>query len=230
MTWTLMAELAELTQSSSAESGLQAVGVLDRDESLRELIVYQDWTRAGAEMYTYVFGVIGGSGTTRKLILKAFVPAPGTVGVREGLTELLRRRATLAQFGVAVPRLFGSSGGTICEEFIPYGLWDRLPSLSTDPVRATDVLQSLFKIAFVIDMLQFAPIDPFTDLRTDDRYVYVIDFGQDLGPEGIGKSNYSITEELRERLHGLGLFAGEFILDAERRGRSSLGPGSTGTN
>lgn len=225
MGWTLRAELAELTQSSDAESGLQSVGVLNHDERLQDLVVYEDWTRSGAEMYTYVFGVIGSSGTNRKLILKAFVPPPGSVGVREGLTELLRRRARLAQFGVAVPRLVGSSGGTICEDYIPYGLWDRLPMLSVEPDRAANVLQSLFKIAFVVDTLQFAPLDPFKDLRTDDRHAYVIDFGQDLGPEGIGASNYSITEELREKLLRLDVFTRQFVLDAERRGRSSLGPG-----
>lgn len=222
--WSLESELAELLREDDYVSGLQRAGVLRKGERVQKLVPDGEWVPGGGETYIFPFSVYGESGTFRKLILKAFTPAPGTVSVRDGLQNMLARREELRRFGVAVPQLLGSSGGTWCEDFIPHDLWTRISSPNFDSSHVDKLLSSLFRVAFAMDVLLFAPIDPFRDLRTDDIHAYMIDFGSDLGPPRVAKSNMYITEELEAKLLRLGAFPPDKVMKAKFRGRASIPP------
>jgi hypothetical protein len=49
----------------------------------------------------------------------------------------------------------------------------------------------LAELAGILVRLGFSPINPFTDLRSRGSDVVMIDFGEDLGPEGRGSSGRS---------------------------------------
>ena len=57
--------------------------------------------------------------------------------------------------------------------------------LRRQPANSRDLTNQVFALAGVMDRHGFAPVSAFNSLRTDGESVYIVDFGQDLGPPGI---------------------------------------------
>lgn len=183
--WSLERELCKAAGVDSIGPALIELGVLGRGERLEEWREITTWQRSGAESYLYRFEVVASSGRSISLLLKAFVPFPGPVSLEEGLEELLRRRRILADRGINVPRAYYSGNGLIVEDFIPYALSDIIERLTQERASYVRMLAHLLFYAAVLDELGFVPVEAFDDLRCDGRRVYVVDFGEDLGPPNL---------------------------------------------
>ncbi len=70
----------------------------------------------------------------------------------------------------------------VVEQYIEEKLAQRLRLRPANSVELTD---QVFALAGVMDRLGFSPVSAFDRLRTDGESVYIVDFGQDLGPPGI---------------------------------------------
>ena len=180
--WSIAKELCMASGADSLEEALYRLGVLPRHERFRNYVVHQDWRRGGAETYIYHFEVIASSGRSVPLLLKAFTPSTIIGTIDEGLQQLIQRRRLLATNGIAVPVLYYVGRGVVLEQYIPFSLKERLELIARTESMLFAVLVQLFDLAETLDELGFAPIAPFDDLRIDNDRVYVIDFGEDLGP------------------------------------------------
>ena len=69
----------------------------------------------------------------------------------------------------------------LIEEVIPHSLKMYLKKESLDEI----LIDELFDYSYALFRLGFDPIDPFSDLMTDGKHIYVVDFGEDLGPYGL---------------------------------------------
>ena len=59
------------------------------------------------------------------------------------------------------------------------------PWLRRQPGNSRELTDQVFALAAVMDRLGFSPLSAFNRLRTDGESVYIVDFGQDLGPPGV---------------------------------------------
>lgn len=192
--WTLETELCKLTRCDSVEGALRELSILGNGERIASLH-YTDWRRGGNETYICPFELATESGARRSLMLKAHVPFPGPRSVPESLDEMIRRRHLLAKHGANTPRLYYAGDGVVIEEFVPYALAERWGGMSSAPETLQSVTVQLFRLAFCLDELGFAPIGVFDDLRLDhSQRVHVIDFGQDLGPPFV-RPNRALNEQ-----------------------------------
>lgn len=148
----------------------------------------RDWHRGGAETYILDFAVNGDSqeGTfSSRLIAKACVKMLATVTTE----EWIRRRTALSNEGVATPTLHAMAKATILEEHIPYELGEAFARADegTQFTLASEVVK-LHETAYG---LGFSPL-VIGDLRSRGSDVVMIDFGEDLGGEGLGSKNRKV--------------------------------------
>lgn len=203
--WSLEGELRSAAQAPDVHTALRELGVLTLEEEIEDIVPLGDWQRGGAETYIYRFDVLALPPRTIRLILKALVPHPAAETVGAAIRSRVQRRALLAGEGVKVPRLYFAGHGSMLEEFIPHNLvecFKRWEWESSDHRRfGVDLLVELYIYANALDRLGFAPIAPFVDLRTDGRSVFVIDYGQDLGPAFVATvRNAACWESVRDFL------------------------------
>lgn len=204
--WTLEAELKSLAGASDLADALSTLGLADPGQDQCHLETTTDWYRSGAETYLLRFSVRASHGEPREYVLKACVGFSPAQPISSVLDEWISRRRLIEAAGVAVPRLIGHGKGLIVEEYIPHALSELLAKTSPD----RGLLLSLAQFAGVLSAYAFQPIGPFVDLRSRGVDVSPVDFGQDLGPPGVGhRDSTRVLDEL-----GAFLRSNSLVLDA----------------
>ena len=199
--WSLEGELRKAAGADNVESALRALNLLPTNQQLAGITLVADWTRGGAESYIFRFDVRMVSGLTVPAIIKAHTPPIGPQSIEKSLSEMLRRRHLLADAGLRVPSLYYSGNGIIIEQYIPLAFGEYFSQMSPGSTHCLSLATELIVIALVLDECGFAPIDVIGDLRADDNdYVYMIDFGEDLGPPNIQPNHGRNEKRFREWL------------------------------
>jgi hypothetical protein len=176
--WSIEKDLIKLSKQSNLQTATIKLGLLNEGENLGNIKGAASWVLGGSETYIYPFSVISEDGLHRNFILKAVTAFSPANSLDEILAEWITRRKLLEDSGVRAPRLHFAGEGVVLEEFIPYALKDVLQrDLETD-----HLIHELFEYASTLSKLGFVPIAAFDDLRTDHTHIFVIDFGEDLGP------------------------------------------------
>ena len=136
---------------------------------------------AGRKPTSIDFKVIGAA-QEHDVLLKAVTAFSTTRTLRELVDEWVCRRHLLASGGVRTPKFYFSGRGLLVEQYVEEKLAHRLRCRPANSVELTD---QVFALAGTMDRLGFSPISAFNRLRTDGESVYIVDFGQDLGPPGV---------------------------------------------
>lgn len=183
-TWTLEGELRKLAGTDGLTSALATLEIAEPDEELT-LETVQDWYRSGTETYSLRFAV---SNQLRRseLMLKACVAYCGGQPLKEIFASWLSRRRLLNGLGASTPRLYAAGNALLVEEYVPYSLLD---SLDSGQYRE-DILRSIGRTAGLLVSAGFVPLSAH-DWRSRGNDVVLIDFGQDLGPPGVGHGSES---------------------------------------
>ncbi len=146
-----------------------------------ELVETHGWRRGGAETYLYRFKVIDAT-QEHDVLLKAVTAFSTTRTLSELAEEWACRRRLLAAGGVCTPKCYFSGRALLVEQYVEEKLahW-----LHRQPANSLELTDQVFALAGVMERLGFAPFSAFNRLRTDGESVYIVDFGQDLGPPGV---------------------------------------------
>ena len=181
MGWTLESELCGAARASSVSEALAALGLLSNRNEQYELVTDGTWTRGGAETYLYSFAVTSDSGAYA-VVLKACVAIGSLDGVERILSDWLHRRQALARFGIATPYLYFRHNGSIAEERIEMTVKEAIGR--RDRSGQMEIIRQVGRLAAVLGWLGF-PVLSLHDLRSRGDDVVLIEFGEDLGPQGM---------------------------------------------
>lgn len=195
--WTLEGELCRLAGAGDLASALRSLRLLPRASEPFELITAQDWYRAGAETYAFVFQVRQPSGERAYIIKACIAWSPGET-LSETFDRWMSRRRLVTELGINTPALMGAGNAQLVEEFIAYELLDALrrAAQETRPSLLTD----LGRTAGLLVKAGFAPLSTH-DWRSRGDDVVLVDFGQDLGPSNIAKGSESgLLSEITDRI------------------------------
>jgi hypothetical protein len=183
--WSLEGELEKLSGMPSIQESLFALRVLPAQDPLCQVrLPKEGWYRSGAETYLYRFSIVS-NGLSQELALKACVAFAFDRTLEGILESWMKRRQILELNGIKSPTLYASGNGVILEEYIPYSARELLYS---EGAAKDAILIALAEMAGVLTRLRFQPIGIFHDIRSHGFDAVMIDFGQDLGPAGIGES------------------------------------------
>ncbi len=176
--WSIEKELLKLSGCQDLYSAIIKLGLMAKNDRYLRIEGAPAWVVGGSETYVYPFSIVLETGYRKNFILKAIATfSPGSA-LDLKLVQWISRRDMLRRECISVPQLFFHGQGVILEEFVPYALSDVLRTEGNHH----GLLSQLFYYAGSLSRLGFRPIDAFVDLRTDGYRVYVIDFGEDLGP------------------------------------------------
>lgn len=181
VSWTLEKELRGLVSARTTGEALWRLGLSSDPARPPHLEELHAWRRAGPETYHYRFKVIGAA-QEHDVLLKAVTAFSTTQTLSELADEWLSRRRLLAAGGICTPKCYFSGRALLVEQYIEEKLGH---CLRRQPANSVELTDRVFALAGVMDRLGFAPISAFDGLRTDGESVYIVDFGQDLGPPGI---------------------------------------------
>lgn len=181
--WSLQKELCGLAKARTIDEALKRLGLMEAPCSKATLEEVHGWTRSGSETFTYAFRLVLPDGA-HELLLKAIVAFSLTRSLGELNNEWLRRREILASEGINTPTLHYAGKALLVEQFIPKKLSNYLKRHSSGTTRLVD---QVLQLAAVLERHEFCPISPFNGLRTDGADVFVVNFGQDLGPPACAK-------------------------------------------
>ncbi len=192
--WSLEKELCGLAKARTAQEALWRLGVVSEacpDVDIKEV---RDWARTGSETFEYHFRVVSRE-ATRDVVLKAIVAFSTTHSLCEVADEWVTRRGLLEGEGICTPTLYCAERAIFMEEFVPHKLSTFLQTNTPPQHRLTD---QVIQIAAILDKLGFYPISPFANLRTDGVDVFMVDFGQTLGPTAVTahRSNRLLREAI----------------------------------
>ncbi|MGH4012514.1 MAG: hypothetical protein ACRDSL_00955 [Pseudonocardiaceae bacterium] len=205
--WTLEGELATLTGTDGIASALATLGIAEPDEQV-VLDTVQDWYRSGAETYSLRFSASNGSRLS-EFVLKACV-AYGGQPLKDIFASWLSRRRLLDSLGVSTPRLYAAGAAVLVEEYVPLGLIDAL----TSGEYREAILRSIGRTVGTVVSAGFVPLSAH-DWRSRGNDVVLIDFGQDLGPPGVGRgSEGGLLSEILDNVDraGVGLSPTELAI------------------
>jgi len=200
-TWSLAGELCAMARipgiDESSAIQLLGLGTTAADDKSLKSIPVREWYRAGAETYGYVFDVVdGGSSTIGRYYLKACVSyqaeRPGEV-----VETWLVRRLRLEASGISVPRLYATRAATILEEYIEHD-WVRCLSavhVNGDTRSCDELLASVALTLGILNELRFPALGGVTDFRSHGADTVLVDFGADLGDEGVASPTTSADLE-----------------------------------
>lgn len=177
--WTIEKELLKIGHAAQVTAACRNLAIVGKDDEVTKLQTTRDWYRAGAETYIYAFSVIPRVNKPVRLICKACVAYAPDTSVGAIADEWFERRRSLEPY-VNTPRIYGRSGATWIEEWVPHEL-GRLLADPSKQVQIDTVLLQIAQYAGALSGLGFAAIEPFADLRSHGEDVVAIDFGQDLG-------------------------------------------------
>jgi hypothetical protein len=181
VSWTLEKELRGLVDASTTGEALCRLGLASDPDDPPRLEETHPWRRGGAETYLYRFKVIGAA-HEHDVLLKAVTAFSTSRTLSELAEEWACRRRLLAAGGIRTPKCYFSGRALLVEQYIEKKLahW-----LRRQPANSVELTDQVFALAGVMDRLGFSPVSAFDHLRTDGESVYIVDFGQDLGPPGI---------------------------------------------
>lgn len=131
------------------------------------------WEPGGSETYIHHVRLVTSAGSMRVLI-KAFVPFPGTLTVAEAVKRTVRRTHTLMDAGMRVPKIYGIANGAILTEYIEECITD---ALRRSP---RDVAEAAAHYLQVITQLGYDASLCVHDLRFFENHAYLVDLGSDL--------------------------------------------------
>lgn len=170
----LLQQLCIETGQSLPEDALKVLSCTN--PRIESLLVEEDWRQRGGETFTQIFSVVDEIQGIKRYILKCPIslamPASATLNI-----WLERRRMIGNLLCWAVPELYYANRGTICEEFIPFELSQRVDDGSRV---SKEILENLASVALVLGRLGFRPLS-LHDLRTRGMDCVLVDFGSDLG-------------------------------------------------
>lgn len=221
VSWSLEEELCGLVNANSTVDALLRMGLSDQHSALPILEETHGWKRGGAETYIYRFKVVS-SDEARNVLLKAVTAFSLSRTLNEISDDWLSRRRLLAAAGVVTPHLYYVGRSLLVEEDVGLSL---AAVLRRKPRNAAKLADQVLHIAAVMDRHRFAPLSPFGSLCTDGRTVYLVDFGQDLGPPNVRhRKGRPLLHEARRWLATNGCVVDQrraeavytFHLDAER--------------
>lgn len=179
--WSLEKELCGLVKATSVREALWRLGVISEPSSEAVIQEVHGWTRGGAETFIYRFRVLL-PGTVNDVLLKAIVAFSTAKPLSEIGDEWVTRRRLLEHEGIRTPTLYYAGRALLVEQFIPEKLSDFLRRGRTETTRLFD---QVIQYAATLEKLGFCPASLCHDLRTDGVDVFVVDFGQDLGPPAL---------------------------------------------
>jgi len=98
--------------------------------------------------------------------------------------------------GILTSRLYHAGKALLVEQSVPLKLSDHLKGRPSERKRLID---QVIRFAAVLEKQGFCPISPFHGLCTDRHDVFVTDFGQDIGPPGVGsgRNGHLLQEAVR---------------------------------
>lgn len=225
--WSIESELCKIAETNDIEAALYKLSILETTEGLLNYQITRDWERSGAETYTFEFVVNTTNGKRIPLILKALVSYSPASTLEDELGQLIKRRQLLESYGVVTPTLYYSGRGVWLEQWVPYSLKDRMSQILSNETISEKIISQLFTFAIALDELGFRPIAPFDDLRTDDNQVFVIDFGQDMGPPSMEMGDHLCEKSLIDWLDSFGsAITAILTVKAKITGRKNLTPSS----
>lgn len=180
--WTLEKELCDLTGKDDISQALCHLKILYNPSEKYSFGGDKDWERGGAETYIYRFWVEHSHDNLRQeFIIKACVAYSPASPLDKILEEWIRRRTLLENNGIGTPKLFIYGKGVVIDEFIPHLFID---VIKANLNKLDSYLYLLSMYAGTLNRLGFSPIEPFSDLRSRGEDLVVVDFGEDLGPQG----------------------------------------------
>ena len=180
--WTLQKELCKLAGKEDISQALCHLKLLKSPNERYSLVGDDDWVRGGAETYIYRFWVKHTDvNREQEFIIKACVAYSPASQLNNVLEEWIKRRNLLENNGISAPKLITFGQGIIIEEFIQLPFLD---ALKANPDKLDSYLYQLTMFVGTLNRLNFAPIEPFSDLRSRGDDLVVVDFGEDLGPQG----------------------------------------------
>ncbi len=181
VSWTLEKELRGLVDARSTGEALWRLGLAEHPGCACRLEETHGWRRGGGETYLYRFKVIG-AGRVHDVVLKAVTAFSTSRTLNQLADDWVERRRLLAEEGISTPTLYFAGRALLVEEHVgeKLGAW-----LQRNPRESIPLTDQVFRLAAVMDRHGFAPLGTFGGLRTDGESVYVVDFGQDLGPPGV---------------------------------------------
>lgn len=193
--WTLEKELCTLAEAASVGEALCRLGILEERSAAPRIEEVQDWTRGGAETFIYRFRVMCPE-CAHDVLLKAIVAFSTARSLSELGGEWLERRRLMEREGIHTPRLYFAGRALVVEEFVAYELADVLGRKRGNTAHLVD---QVMRYAAILEKHGFCPLSPFHSLRTDGRDVFVVDFGQDMGPPGVtsGRGRRLMREAIR---------------------------------
>jgi hypothetical protein len=145
-----------------------------------DVVLVDDWKRGGTETYIASFRVDQGI-DSRHFFLKALVPFPGTMTVQEAVDRYLARAKAMCGVGIATPRTYAASRGTLLQEYVPTSLAEAISSGMTIE-SATPLIEQALAQRVAVGRGGFDPLQFLSDLRTDGKRVVLVDLGSDLVP------------------------------------------------
>lgn len=176
-----------LPSASSIEGWLKDHHVIPFKSLLLNYSDEEPWFRSGSETYLarasaqYLLGPDHENTITVTFVLKALVGLFSSAQADKWRT----RRTLLQQIRVPVSNWFDLFDATIVEPFYPYG---------RDSFNNPLYLPNLVRIAALLDGHGFRTLNFLSDLRSDGRQLYYIDFGFDLGePDSTTSDNAKRT-------------------------------------
>jgi hypothetical protein len=187
--WTLESELRRLAHVDDVESALKALNVARFSDAVTLIRPRGQWERRGAETYAYEFDVELNSTTIVPLILKAFVGMPSGVSLEDTVASMMERREDLSSRGVPTPTLYYWGQGVWLEQRLPLTLSDYFAREGGGGVARQQLCVDVFLIALAVEAGGYLPITIFGDLMTDGQRVFMVDFGEDLGPPHVGRQD-----------------------------------------
>lgn len=182
-TWSLQKELCGLAKTRSVDQALKRLGLIERREAKATLEEVHGWTRSGAETFTYAFRLVLPNGA-RELLLKAIVAFSMSRSLGDLNNEWMHRRRLLEDEGIKTPTVHFAGKALLVEQFIPNKLSSHLKRKRAGSAHLID---QVLQIAAVLERHEFCPISPFNGLRTDGADVFVVNFGQEIGPPACAK-------------------------------------------
>lgn len=144
------------------------------------------WEPGGSETYCRHLRLVTDRGSKR-LIMKAFVPFPGTIAVIEALRRTVERTRYIHDAGLRVPAIYSGTGGVILTEYIPESLTE---ALRRDPSAAAAEAARYLTALARIGMDASSCVH---DLRFADDHACLVDLGSDLR-EGVADGEDRIAE------------------------------------
>lgn len=197
----------ELTLASGehdlTEEFARETGMVREEEELISIESTGEFTRSGYETFLkkhrITFLDASGEMGSRLVAQKAIVTL-SSIEVR--IKDRVEKSELLRSKGVKTPRIYGTKGGDIFEEYIE---GERPVSEAINIIKSNsaprevriNLLSQLVEIAKVLDECGFAPVGLFYDnLLFNGKDLYFVDTGTDLGSPNPRKKNTFASEQL----------------------------------